>query len=99
MVMSKSRKQLSIDEIVEDQSCFDLAQDTMHKALEHIYETHHSVVCSWMDIQLSTGEKTLEEIGLMLARNFYIAHSRSELVRIGAKLWEERQAEGFKDAA
>lgn len=97
--MSKSRKQLSIDEIVEKQSCFDLAEDTMHKALEHIYETHHSVVCSWIDIQLSTGEKTLEEIGLMLTRNFLLAHSRERMLGIGEKLWEEKQAEGFKDAA
>ena len=97
--MSKSRKQLSIDEIVEKQSCFDLAEDTMHRALEHVYETHHAVVCSWMDVQMSTGEKTLEEVGLMLARNFLIAHSRSELERIGEKLWEEKQAGGFKDDA
>ena len=51
-----------------------------------------------MNIQLSKKDSTLEEVGLMLARNFLVAHSANELAIAGKALLRKKREEALGDA-
>ena len=64
-----------------------------------MYENYCSLVTHWMHIQLSHGQKTLEEVGLMLLRNFLIAQSCDELETIGQRLQDDLDDHTVGEAA
>ena len=93
------RKQLSFDDFPETPKATRLAEQVLIKSMEELYEENCQLVATWMHIQLSHEKKTLEEVGLMLARNFLIAHSVDELEKIGTSLWEMERGKGSEEAA
>ena len=93
------RKQARDAASAEMQRYVNAAQDQMSEDIQMLYVRYGSLVHTWMNNEMTTGELNFEQAAVHLARNFMLAHQIAELSRIGKDLEREFDEHTVGDVA